>query len=123
MGSVCVTLLRMLQASSGVPRRDVRFGFAIVYGRSMEPTLRAGDRLLIAYGRRPRIGNLVVAAFPDGVRAVKRITEQRGAGWWLSSDNAAHGVDSRHRGPLEDKQIRAVVCARVWPRPRLFTGR
>jgi phage repressor protein C with HTH and peptisase S24 domain len=89
----------------------------------MEPTLRGGDRLLISYAKRPRIGNLVMAAFPDGVRAVKRITEKRDGGWWLSSDNAAHGVDSRHRGPLEDSRIRAVVVARVWPRPRLFTHR
>ena len=110
----------MSETYSGVPRRDARFGFAVVYGRSMEPTLRAGDRLLVVYGRRPRPGNLVVAAFPDGVRAVKRITEQRESGWWLSSDNPDHGVDSRHRGPLEDQRIRAVVRARVWPRPRLF---
>ncbi|BBH16394.1 hypothetical protein Back2_06810 [Nocardioides baekrokdamisoli] len=112
----------MSQTYSGVPRRDARFGFAIVHGRSMEPTLRAGDRLLIAYRGRPRVGNLVVAAFPDGVRAVKRITAKRETGWWLSSDNADHGVDSRHRGPLEDERIRAVVRARVWPRPRLFTA-
>ena len=110
----------MSQTYSGVPRRDAKFGFAVVYGRSMQPTLRAGDRLLIVYGRKPRIGDLVVAAFPDGVRAVKRITEKRDTGWWLSSDNTAHGVDSRHRGPLPDERIRAVVRARVWPKPRLF---
>jgi phage repressor protein C with HTH and peptisase S24 domain len=88
----------------------------------MEPTLHAGDRLFIVYGKRPRIGDLVVAAFPDGVRAVKRITEKRDTGWWLSSDNPEHGTDSRHRGPLANERIRAVVVARVWPRPRPFVA-
>ena len=110
----------MSDTYAGVPRREHRWGFAIVYGRSMEPTLQARDRLLIDYRKRPRVGDVVVAAFPDGTRAVKRITERRDDGWWLESDNPRHGVDSRHRGALADDRIRAVVRARVWPRPRPF---
>jgi phage repressor protein C with HTH and peptisase S24 domain len=90
----------------------------------MEPTLREGDRLLVRYAAVPAPGDLVVARFADGTLAVKRAVERRttrtgGQGWWLLSDNPAEGVDSRHRGPVADAEVRAVVLARVWPSPRL----
>jgi phage repressor protein C with HTH and peptisase S24 domain len=90
----------------------------------MEPTLREGDRLLVRYGVAARAGDLVVARFVDGTLAVKRAAERRalrtgGPGWWLLSDNPAEGVDSRHRGPVADAEVRAVVLARVWPSPRV----
>lgn len=99
-------------------------GMAVVRGRSMEPTLREGDRLLVRYGAVPDAGELVVARFADGTLAVKRAVERRelrtgGPGWWLLSDNPGEGVDSRHRGPVADADVRAVVLARVWPSPRL----
>lgn len=95
----------------------------MVTGRSMTPTLRPGDRLLVSYRRAPRPGDLVVARFADGTVAVKRAAERRttraGApGWWLTSDNPGEGVDSRHRGPVADGDVIAVTVARVWPRPR-----
>jgi type IV secretory pathway protease TraF len=88
----------------------------------MTPTLRAGDRLLVSYRRPVRAGALVLARFADGTLAVKRATERRttrsgGAGWWLLSDNPVAGVDSRHRGPVADDDVLAVVLRRVWPRP------
>ena len=60
----------------------------------------------------------MVARFADGTLAVKRAVERRGRGWWLLSDNPEAGVDSRHRGPVADENVLAVVLARVWPRPR-----
>ena len=93
-------------------------GFALVRGASMEPALRAGDRLLVGYRRTPRAGDVVVARFADGTLAVKRAVGRRDRGWWLLSDNPAEGVDSRHRGPVPDDRVVAVVLARVWPRPR-----
>lgn len=89
----------------------------------MLPTLREGDRLLVRYGARVRPGALVVARFADGTLGVKRAVEQRrtasgATGWWLLSDNPAEGVDSRHRGPVADDRIEAVVLGRVWPSPR-----
>ena len=81
------------------------------------PALSAGDRLLVSYRRRPVVGDVVVARFADGTLAVKRAAERRTTGWWLLSDNAAAGVDSRHRGPVADEQVLAVVLARAWPRP------
>ena len=90
----------------------------------MLPTLREGDRLLVRHGARIRAGDLVVARFADGTLAVKRAQERRrtasGAhGWWLVSDNPDEGVDSRHRGPVAEDQVLAVVRLRVWPSPRM----
>ncbi len=97
---------------------------ATVVGVSMEPSLRAGDRLWVSYGRTPVLGCMVVARLADGAVVVKRATERRTTasgrpGWWLLSDNAdAPGVtDSRHRGPVPDIDIIGVVVARLWPRP------
>lgn len=88
----------------------------------MEPTLRPGDRLLVRYGRTPQVGDVVVARFPDTTVVVKRVagrrTTRRGeAGWWLLSDAPGVGVDSRHRGPVAEPDVLAVVVGRLWPRP------
>ena len=97
---------------------------AKVHGRSMEPTLHAGDRLFVSYAREARAGDLVLARFPDGALVVKRVADVRetrtGApGVWLLSDDPHHGVDSRHRGVIADTDVLAVVLARVWPRPHV----
>lgn len=89
----------------------------------MHPTLREGDLLLVRHRGAVRPGALVVARFVDGTVAVKRAVERRttrtGApAWWLLSDNPGEGVDSRHRGPVPDGDVRAVVLGRLWPRPR-----
>ncbi|MDO7867353.1 S24/S26 family peptidase [Nocardioides jiangxiensis] len=94
--------------------RGRRWGWAIVRGRSMEPGLREGDRLLVRWGRPAREGDVVLAEFADGTLAVKRAVERRttrtGApGWWLLSDNAAEGVDSRHRGVVPEEHVHAVA--------------
>jgi signal peptidase I len=96
------------------------WGFARVRGESMAPRLRPGDRLLVSYRRAPREGDVVVARFVDGTVAVKRAAERRttaagSPGWWLVSDDPAAGVDSRHRGPVPDEAIVAVVVCRMWP--------
>ena len=80
----------------------------------MEPALRDGDRLLVRWGRTPREGDVVLARFVDGTLAVKRAAERRTTrtgtpGWWLLSDNAAEGVDSRHRGVVPDEDVVAVA--------------
>lgn len=89
----------------------------------MTPTLREGDRVLVRYGTAPTPGDLVVARFPDGTLTVKRADSVRttrtgGTGWWLVSDNADEGVDSRHRGVIDGDAVLGVVRLRVWPRPR-----
>lgn len=89
----------------------------------MEPTLADGDRLFVRYSAPVSEGALVLARFADGTLAVKRATERRttrtgAAAWWLLSDAPEFGVDSRHRGPVADTEVLAVVLGRVWPRPR-----
>jgi phage repressor protein C with HTH and peptisase S24 domain len=103
-------------------------GMARVHGDSMLPTLGAGDRLLVHHGGRVRPGDLVLARFANGTLAVKRAAERRttrggGSGWWLLSDNPEAGVDSRHRGPVPDEAVVAVVLGRVWPPPVRIGGR
>jgi hypothetical protein len=94
-----------------------RFGIAVVRGRSMEPTLRDGDRLLVAYGARPRVDRLAVVRLPDRPVAVKRVTARVDDGWWVERDNPADGVDSWLVGAVADDDVIACVLARLWPRP------
>ena len=87
---------------------------ARVTGDSMRPLLRPGDRLLVVHGGVVTAGSLVLARFPDGTLAVKRAAERRTArdgspAWWLLSEDPGAGVDSRHRGPVRDLDVLAVV--------------
>lgn len=104
--------------------RDVRrrVGWGRVRGRSMEPTLRAGDRLLLLHGVHPRIGGLAVVRLPDGVAAVKRVTRREPGGWWVERDNPDEGVDSWTVGTIPDEAVLARVLLRVWPFPAARRG-
>ncbi len=96
-----------------------RWGIAVVRGRSMLPTLRDGDRLLVRYGRVPRPGEIAVVRF-DRVIAIKRLSLRDGDEWWFSRDNSAEGVDSWTRGvPSATEDIVGTAVLRIWPR----TGR
>jgi signal peptidase I len=96
-------------------RRMHRFGFAVVRGRSMQPALYDGDRLLVRHGARPRPGRLSVVRLPNGVVAVKRATRREPEGWWVERDNPREGVDSWSVGAIPDRDVIAVVVCRVWP--------
>ncbi len=100
----------------------IRLGLARVHGRSMEPTLVAGDVLLVAHGLRPRRGGLAVVRLPDGTVAVKRATSYDGGpggGWWVERDNPAEGVDSWSVGAIPDQDVVARVLVRL---PRKAVG-
>jgi hypothetical protein len=95
-----------------------RLGLAVVRGRSMLPTLREGDRLLVRYGVLPDVGRLGIVRLPDGVVAVKRLELVDADGHWFGRDNPAEGLDSWTFGrasAVED--VLGSVVARVWPRP------
>ena len=95
-----------------------------VTGRSMLPTLRQGDLLLVRAGARPRPGAIAVVRLPGGrPLSVKRLSRRGPDGWWVERDNPAEGVDSWSVGALPDDDVLAVVLARLWPRPRLLTSR
>ena len=93
----------------------VSIGLAVVSGRSMEPTLYEGDRLLIRYGARPRPGRLAVVRLPDRPIAVKRLVGRLDDGWWVERDNPAMGVDSAQVGTISDEDVMACVLLRLWP--------
>lgn len=99
-----------------------RWGLAVVRGRSMQPTLQAGDRLLVHYGEVPRPGRIAVVRLPGyhGL-SVKRIGWADGNGWWIERDNPVEGVDSWQVGRVLPEAVVAVAVLRVWPRPRLLT--
>jgi len=107
-----------------------------VAGRSMEPTLFPGDRLLIdrwTYRHRaPRVGELVLFEGPTGVPLVKRVGVEPGGApffpelWvpagasgrgrhWLLGDNPAESRDSRRFGLVPAGRIRGRVVERYWP--------
>ncbi len=85
----------------------------------MEPTLCDGDRLLAAYDRLPRPGDLVVVRFPGRPLAVKRATRREPDGWWVERDNPSEGVDSWALGAVADQDVVAVLRWRVWPSGRV----
>lgn len=96
----------------------VRLGVGVVRGRSMEPTLYDGDRLLLLHGGRPRPGRLVVVRLPDGTIAVKRAVRRESGGWWVERDNPRVGVDSWSVGAVPDADVLARVLVRLHPRRR-----
>jgi len=94
----------------------------------MVPTLVDGDRLLVHYGGTPTSrslarGCLVVIDLPpddDGrprPLSVKRAVRRDEDGWWVERDSSTEGVDSWQVGAVPDDALRAVVVARLWPRP------
>ncbi len=108
------------------------FGLATVRGRSMAPTLRPGDVLLVRYvgpAARIRAGRLVVVRLPPGPDGVPRPTGVKRlvgpapgpneTGWWVERDNPREGTDSWSFGALPDQALVAVVIARVAPWRRI----
>ena len=100
--------------------QPVRFvgglGLVRVVGQSMEPTLHAGDVLLVRRNRSPRPGELVVLRLPAGrPLAVKRVLRRDPEGWWVERDNPQQGVDSWSVGAIPEDDVVAQVLIRVWP--------
>ena len=93
-----------------------------VHGRSMLPTYRDGDVLLVLRGVRPRAGRAhVVRLPPDATGATRPLSVKRLTGrdpddpsrWWVDSDNPAEGVTSFDVGSLAASEVEAVVLAVV----------
>ena len=95
-----------------------------VTGRSMLPTLRDRDLLLVRAGARARPGDVAVVRLPGGrPLSVKRLARRTAGGWWVERDNPAEGVDSWLVGAVPDDDVLAVAVVRLWPRPRLLMPR
>ena len=94
-------------------------GVVAVAGPSMAPALVAGDLLVIASGRRPRPGAVIVARRPDesDILIVKRVLRAAGpAAWWLEGDNPFGSDDSRVYGPVPTTAAVAVRSGAGAPR-------
>jgi phage repressor protein C with HTH and peptisase S24 domain len=106
-----------------LPGRRVRPGLVVVRGRSMQPTLSDGDLLLVGWGAAPRTGRVAVVRLPDDASgrprppAVKRLVRREPGGWWVERDSPVEGVDSWQVGAVPERDVLAVVLARLWPRP------
>lgn len=91
----------------------------VVEGRSMQPTLEPGDRLVVL-PTRPREGALVVLADPrtPDRTLVKRVTVVDGRLLLVEGDNPAHSTDSRQFGPVERRLVRGRPVYRYAPAER-----
>lgn len=109
----------------------LKLGIAHVHGRSMEPGLHEGDRLLVLYGARPRCGKLAIVRLPHDASgtprplAVKRLTRRDpagGDGWWVERDNPAEGLDSWAPGvgAIPSADVKARVLLRLPERLRVW---
>jgi nickel-type superoxide dismutase maturation protease len=98
--------------------RTLPFGLAEVTGPSMVPTLHHGDRLVLQYGARIRLGDIVVLRHPfqQDLLVVKRAVERREGGWWVLGDNPYAGGDSTDYGVVPEDLILGRVRLRLRPR-------
>ncbi|HNA99714.1 MAG TPA: S24 family peptidase [Marmoricola sp.] len=94
-----------------------RFGFVVVRGDSMQPTLFDGDWLLIDRNRQPGPGELVIVRFSDGEVSVKRVDLIEPAGYYVTRDNPRMGRDSWTLGgvPIPTEDLIATVVRRIHP--------
>lgn len=88
-----------------------------VTGRSMLPTLREGDLLVVSARARPHVGAVAVVRLPGRPVSVKRLVHHVDDGWWVERDNPAEGADSWQFGAVADHDVLAIALARMWPRP------
>ncbi len=97
-----------------------------IEGPSMEPTVRAGDWLLVdpdAYAHRaPEAGSLVLAPDPrQGDRMlIKRVGSVDPDGWLrLVGDDTDHSTDSRIFGAVDPARVAGAPWFRYWPPRRV----
>lgn len=88
----------------------------ICEGKSMNPTLRDGEVVLVDREAPVGVGDIVVAKHPieqvsEVVKRVERINER--GHYFLVGDNPDDSIDSRHYGPVTREYIKGKVVARL----------
>ena len=88
----------------------------ICEGKSMNPTLKDGEVVLVDRGADIEVGDIVVAKHPveqdsEVVKRVARISER--TEYFLLGDNLEDSIDSRHYGAVRREYIRGKVVARL----------
>jgi len=114
----CAVMLGAALALGGAaalrPRR------VVVAGRSMEPTLWAGDRLLVARTGPVSAGDVVALRDPrdPGRVIVKRVAAVRRGEMVVHGDNPDASIDSRSFGPVSNVAVLGRVVRRYGPAGR-----
>ena len=87
----------------------------ICEGKSMNPTLRDGELVLVDREASIGVGDIVVARHPlDGGEVVKRVERINERGdYFLIGDNLDDSIDSRHYGAVTRGYIKGKVVARL----------
>lgn len=75
-----------------------------VVGRSMYPTLRNGQTIVVFTSRNFEVGDVVVA-FVDNREVVKRIINKKDGKVFIVGDNEKESTDSRKHGWLIDTHV------------------
>jgi nickel-type superoxide dismutase maturation protease len=89
----------------------------VVSGPSMLPTLRSGDRLLVARTRHIRSGDIVVVRDPRSWSNLvcKRVVSADSHHIVVRGDNPDASTDSRAFGPVPTEWVVGRVIRRYWP--------
>ena len=88
----------------------------ICEGKSMNPTLRDGEVVLVDRTAKIQVGDIVVAKHPteqisEIVKRIERINEH--GHYFLIGDNLEDSNDSRHFGAVTKEYIKGKVVARL----------
>jgi nickel-type superoxide dismutase maturation protease len=91
-----------------------------VHGRSMEPTLADGDRLIVVRSQQPRPGSIVAVRDPrqPDRLLVKRVVSERCGLVDVRGDQPEHSTDSRSFGPVARSAVVGRVLRRYAPAER-----
>ena len=95
------------------------FGVTETSGRSMEPTCKDGDLLLVNFRVTPKDGDVLILNTADmegwensSTQIVKRYSAKDSTdGYYVLGDNAEHSYDSRYCGEIDKERLIGVaVC-------------
>ncbi|WP_369128193.1 S26 family signal peptidase [Ferrimicrobium acidiphilum] len=89
-------------------------------GDSMEPTLLAGDRLLVAKWRGIPVRQIIVLRDPrSSDDIVKRLLRRSRSSVWVEGDNPSRSTDSRQLGWFPRKGVVGWAVYRYYPPDRV----
>ena len=91
------------------------FGKAVVRGLSMVPNLGYGDELLIRYGTKISVGDVVVFR-RAGQNDIKRVESISDEGVFVVGDNLMASLDSRAYGLIRHDQVLGKALFRIKPK-------
>ncbi len=85
-------------------------------GKSMNPTLKDGETVLVDRAAKVAVGDIVIAKHPveqtsEVVKRIARINER--GDYFLIGDNPEDSHDSRHFGAVKPEYIKGKVVARI----------